>query len=291
MNVMASTGPRLRDILDSASIEVTANSTDQIGVIKDGYRQGIDVHVTSLPTDTLDQTVAMSRLLRQAGFNPVPHVTARGYESREALDAFLGRVTGEAGVERVLVISGDRPKAMGPFPSSLAVLRTGLIEGHGIRSIAVAGHPEGHPSVSAEVMDMALLEKFAYACDNGLAIDVITQFIFEAEPMAAYIRHLRTLGITARVKAGVTGPANLMTLIRYGMRCGVGNSLRALRQRSSLIGAVAQDATPDELIAEIVQKTAALGELGIGGIHLYVFGGLRKTAEWLKASRSALESR
>ena len=288
MDMALNSNARLRALLNCTSIEVTAGSTDQIAVLKNNFKTGMDMHVTSLATDTAQQTVTMARVLRLAGFNPVPHLAVRGIESREALDDFLARLTGEAGVHRVLVIAGDRPKPSGPYPESLTVLRTGLLQRHGIRSVAVAGHPEGHPNVSAQIMAKALLEKAAYAKANGLNLDIITQFAFEAEPIVDYVTQIRTMRVDAPIRVGVAGPANLMTLVRYGMRCGVGNSLRALRKQAGMIGRLSEDTPPDELLSEIVRGTGQIDGAGISGFHFYIFGGLRKTGTWLNATLKAL---
>jgi methylenetetrahydrofolate reductase (NADPH) len=279
---------RLLTLLKGASIEVTARSDDQIGVLKEFYHRGMDVHVTALPNDPRPLTIAMARHLVDAGFNPVPHLTARGFESHSELEQFLAGAS-DAGVRRMLVISGDVPRPAGPFPDSISVLRTDLLQRHGITAIGVAGHPEGHPAASAEVMEKALQDKVAYAKEHGISVDVITQFLFEAEPVVNYLDRLKALGIDAPLRVGITGPAKLTTLIKYAMHCGVGNSLRALRKQAGNITKLAQDAPPDELLEDIVRETGGR----VAGFHFYIFGGLRKTGQWLNSAmeRLAAESR
>src|SRR5260370_3003818 len=97
------------------------------------------------PGQTYHGTVALAARLRRAGFRPVPHVAARRIASREALDEYLARAAGEAGVDGALVIAGDSDRASGPFDSSLALLETGLFQRHGIVHIGVAGVPRGRP--------------------------------------------------------------------------------------------------------------------------------------------------
>jgi len=98
------------------------------------------------PGQTYHGSVALAARLARAGFRPVPHVAARRIASREALDDFLARVAGEAGVDSALVIGGDSESTGGAFDSSLALLETGLFQRHGIVHIGVAGYPEGHPA-------------------------------------------------------------------------------------------------------------------------------------------------
>jgi len=277
----------LRRLLMDVSVEVTTGGGTQLDELREYFPRGIDVHVAYLPTDHYRQTVATACALREAGYKPVPHVAARALESEAALDDFLARSAGEAGVAKALVIAGDLPRPRGPFPESLAILKTGLLEKHGIGSIAVAGHPEGHPVVATEVMDGALAAKSAFASQKGFDLSIITQFCFEAQPVLNYIRRLRTSGIASPVRIGVAGPAGIMTLIRFGMRCGVGNSLRTLRTKGDMLGRLATDARPDDILREIA---AAVDDRALGtieGVHFYVFGGLRKTGQWLRAVRDA----
>jgi methylenetetrahydrofolate reductase (NADPH) len=274
----------LRRLLKDASVEVTTGGGKQLDELKAYFPSGIDVHVAYLPTDHYRHTVATARELRAAGYNPVPHIAARALESEGALDEFLALSAGEAGVGKALVIAGDLPRARGPFSESLDVLRTGLLQKHRIGSIAVAGHPEGHPAVATEVMDRALADKIAFAKHNGFDLSIITQFCFEASPVLNYLRRLRTAGVGAPVRIGVAGPAGIMTLIKFGMRCGVGNSLRTLRTKGDMLGRLATDARPDELLREIAAGLDGT-ELGtVDGVHFYVFGGLRKTGQWLRAA-------
>lgn len=279
---------RLLALLKRSSIEVTAKSDGQMETLKENYRRGIDVHVTALPNDKLEDTLTTARHLAEAGFNPVPHLTARRFESRQELEMFVSGAA-KAGVHRMLVIAGDTAKSEGPFRDSLSVLKTGLLQAHGIRSVALAGHPETHPKVDKVVMEDALRSKYEYARQHGLEVDIITQFAFEAQPIVEFLERLKVLKIEAPVHVGVAGPANLTTLVTYGMRCGVGNSLRALKNQSNLLGKLVQTATPDALLQDIVHTTGALGD-GLAGFHFYIFGGLRKTATWLNSARESTEA-
>jgi methylenetetrahydrofolate reductase (NADPH) len=187
-------------------------------------------------------------------------------------------------VQRTLMIAGDLPEPRGPFSASIEVLETGVLQKHGLRAISVAGHPEGHPVVAADVMERALKAKLDFARREGIEVSVITQFCFEAAPITDYVRRLRTDGIGAPVRVGVAGPAGLMTLVKYGMRCGVGNSLRALRSKADIFGRLASDTPPDEILNEVAAAEAAGTIDGIAGVHFYVFGGLRKTGQWLRTA-------
>jgi methylenetetrahydrofolate reductase (NADPH) len=275
----------LRRLLAQASIEVTAREPQVAESLRCQFGSGMDVHVTFLPDDAPRAVEDACIRLRQAGYNPIPHLAARNFADRRALERHLARLAEEAQVLRVLVIAGDIERPRGEFAASLDVLRTGLLEKHGIRSVLLAAHPEGHPAVAEAVLDAALTAKIACARERGLQAEIGTQFCFEAEPVLNWLARIRTLGIEVPVRIGVAGPAGTATLLKFGMRCGIGNSLRAVRQRGTQIGKLMGDASPDELLGTLAAGLSGRDLGPIAGIHLYMFGGVRKTSEWLSAAR------
>jgi methylenetetrahydrofolate reductase (NADPH) len=121
-----------------------------------------------------------------------------------------------------------------------------------------------------------------------LETEIATQFCFESEPVFDWLARIRALGIGVPVRIGVAGPAGTATLLKFGMRCGIGNSLRVLSRRTQL-GKLIGNTSPDELVSALA---AGLSERDLGpiaGIHLYLFGGARKTSEWLSAARLRAE--
>jgi len=103
--------------LSSASVEVSSRG-HQLQELQDHFAAGTDVTITFLPGGNYRHNVETAEALCRAGFNPVPHIAAREIASREALDDFLGRARGKAGVTRVILIAGDVLAAKGPFKSS-----------------------------------------------------------------------------------------------------------------------------------------------------------------------------
>ena len=193
---------RLEYALANVSIEVMARGATAAEEVSRYFPGGTDVHVTFLPDDAKPDIEETCARLRQGGFNPVPHLTARNFADRADLDRHLSRLSAVAGVTRALVIAGDVDTPRGEFRSSLDVMRTGLLERHGIRSILLAGHPEGHPAVEDGELDAALKEKIAYARGHQLAPEIVTQFCFEAEPVIAWLRRIRGRWPDARRRSG-----------------------------------------------------------------------------------------
>ena len=278
------------ELLAGASIEVTPREPGVAETLREHFDSGTDVHVTFLPDDSPHKAAETCARLRQAGFNPIPHLTARNFTDRDFLERHLARLRDGAQVTRALVIAGDVDRARGAFSASAEVIETGLLESHGLRTVLLAGHPEGHPAVAGPALDAALVEKVAAARRHGLEPEIVTQFCFEAEPIVRWLAHLRSLGIDAPVRIGVAGPAGTASLLKFAMRCGVGNSLRALRTRGGAIGKLMGDTTPDVLLGDLGRALRG-GDFGaIAGIHLYMFGGVRKTADWLKGARARTDN-
>ena len=266
-------------LLAGASLELSSRDPAEIEACADLLEPGAAVYVSLPPGQTYHGTVALAARLARAGFRPVPHVAARRIASREGLDDYLARAAGEAGVNGALVIAGDSDRAAGPFDSSLALLETGLFQHHGIVHIGVAGYPEGHPRIAPSLLDAAFLAKKSFARHAGLEIAVITQFCFEAEPILSWTAKMKGHGLPVRV--GLAGPASLPRLVRFAVLCGIGSSVRALKARPRAITRLMVEAGPEVALRELARRTGP----PIEGVHFFCFGGLVRTARWLRAVR------
>jgi methylenetetrahydrofolate reductase (NADH) len=279
---------RLAGLLASASVEVSS-SGNQLKELADQFAAGTNVSITFLPGDNYRHNVETAAALRRAGFNPVPHIAAREMLSREALNDFLVRARREADVRRIVLIAGDVIAAKGPFKSSHDVAASGLIEAHGITSVSVAGYPEGHPYLEGAHPFEALAAWRDWGRRSGVRVDVVTQFCFESGPILSWIGELQTLGIDLPVTIGLAGPATLATLTKFGLRCGIGNSMRALRGQISRFGRLLTDNGPDDVVRGLLAAPPA-ATAPAAGFHLFPFGGLRKAAQWLRDFQHELQT-
>ena len=279
MIVSDQSSARLAPLLPAASVEISSRG-HQIAELRDHFAAGTDVTITFLPGDHYRHNVETAAALRRAGYNPVPHIAAREMASREALDDFLARARGEADVSRILLIAGDVAAARGPFKSTRDVALSGLLEAHGIASVSVAGHPEGHPYLElADALD-GLKAWGDWGRQTGSRIDVVTQFCFESTPILQWIGALDKAGIDLPVIVGLAGPATPATLTKFALRCGIGNSMRALRAQIGRFGRLLTDTGPDDVVRGLRSAPAA-ATAAITGFHLFPFGGLRKAGNWL----------
>lgn len=278
--------PDLAALLSRASVEVSSGGR-QLAELSDRFSPGIDVTVTFLPGDDCRHNIETAAALRRLGYNPVLHIAAREMRSREALDDFLRRARGEADANRVLLIAGDTLRALGPFKSSTDICASGLIEAHGIRAVSFAGHPEGHPHLDAGQAMAALAEKRAWGLSAGVRVDLVSQFCFESAPILAWLKELEAHGLDIPVHIGLAGPASPATLAKFALRCGVGNSLRSVREHIGRFGRLMIDDGPDDVLRGL-WASPSIAKAPIAGLHFFPFGGLRKTSQWLR-SFDALE--
>ncbi len=271
----------LAPLLSSASVEVSSRG-HQLAELRDHFSADTDVTITFLPGDNYRHTVETAAALRRAGYNPVPHIAAREMASREALDDFLARLRGEAEVTRILLISGDTALARGPFKSSLDIRASGLLEARGIPRLSVAGHPEGHPYLeTTEALDV--LDAWRqWGQQRDIDVEVMTQFCFESAPILQWIGGLHARGIRLPVIVGLAGPATPATLMKFALRCGIGNSMRAVRSQIGRFGRLLTDTGPDEVMRGL-QSAPQAATAAIAGFHLFPFGGLRKSGDWLRS--------
>lgn len=281
---LSSMGPILRGY----SVEVSPQNEKVVDSAAERLEPGTEVYFTWIPGEDFSRAVAPAAKLRKAGLFPVPHIGARHVESAEHLDNLLARFTGEAGVDRVLLVGGERDKPLGPYDASLQVMQSGLLQKHNILRAGISGFPEGHPKISDQVLGESMVAKMKYGREIGLTLQIVTQFVFEGEPIAEWLKRIRAMGVDLPVRIGLAGPAGIATLTRYALHCGVGNSIKALTKSSSF-GKLLTERDPEPVIRELMAAapngdTSAM-PLGISALHFYTFGGLKKTVEWINAAR------
>lgn len=282
---IATTASSVVEMLRGYSVELNPSQSKVVDAAVERLDRGTEVFLTWIPGADPMGAVGPAGLLRRAGIMPVPHIGARHLESAAQLAQLAERLAGEAGVDRILMIGGDRATPAGPYDSSLAVMQTEKFQKAGITRMAVAGFPEGNPNIPGPALDRALASKLDFAHKAGLELSIVTQFCFKAEPIVEWLRRIRSRGIEAPVRIGLAGPASIMTLARYAVRCGIGNSLHMLTEHPSFAKLLTEKG-PEPIIGGIATSLSGgngAKPSGIAGLHFYVFGGFNKTIDWIHA--------
>jgi len=265
------------------SIEVTPTGANKIESFRDCLNEGTTVNVTFLPgTDPAD-TIAVCERLHNDGMKPVPHLAARSLRNADQLDELLTAYTSRCGVEEVLCIGGGVDDPVGDFTATMEVLKTGLIQKHGIRHIGVAGHPEGSPDISDDDIAEALGAKNELARADGLNLYIETQFCFEAEIVLDWERRVRAAGNALPIRIGIPGPATIKTLFRFAKISGIGPSMRFVAKQAKNVAKLMTVQSPHLLIAGLAEGMAADKDCLIRHFHFYPFGGFARTANYAGA--------
>ncbi|MEZ5709308.1 MAG: methylenetetrahydrofolate reductase [Blastomonas sp.] len=266
-------------LLDHYSIEMTAKDVPQLEKAAHLIPPGTKIPVTYLPNESFDARIAAAARVRQLGFLPIPHISARRLASHDELRRFLEGLRRDAQIDHAFVVAGDPPEPLGPFEDALAIIRTGLLAEYGVKRVGISGYPEGHPEIGNDRLWTASVEKQLELDRRGHDFAIVTQFAFDADPVLAWLEGLRANGVNALIRIGIPGPASVRTLLRFAARCGVGASTRVMAKYGVSITRLLATAGPDRLIEDFAQRLdpAIHGDVLL---HLYPFGGLEATAQW-----------
>ncbi|HFF3758975.1 methylenetetrahydrofolate reductase [Stenotrophomonas forensis] len=274
---------RAEAFINGYSLEVSAKALPALRAEADRIAPGTIISIPYLASEDDNARLAAARIVRQLGFEPMPHLSARRIESRAALERFMQRAASEAGVERCLLIAGDLAEPAGPFADSAAIIDTGILERSGIKLVAIGGHPEGHP-VMGSAERWRVLERKCQAIEaRRMAPLIITQFAFDADIVLAWLDALRSRGIHVPVLVGVPGPASITRLARYAAMCGVGASASMLARYGISIGRLLGTAGPEVFVDRLVQGLSDAH--GAVSPHFFPFGGIAASLAWIERYR------
>ncbi|MEM9222014.1 MAG: methylenetetrahydrofolate reductase [Pseudomonadota bacterium] len=274
-------------LLAAYSIEVLPRTADKVADFRAILPPGTRVYLAHVPDADHDEMVKTAKRIVREGFPVMPHVPARAFKSRQALEDLLARYAGEADIQEALVIAGGQRKPAGPFAGSLDLLDTGLFERCGFRRLFFAGHPEGNRDIdrdgSGEALKAALAARQAIADTGHFEVALVTQFSFDAAVVVRWIAYLRASAITLPVHVGIAGPAKLQTLIKYAALCGVGASANILRTRAGSVTQLIRPFDPAKLLDGFLNAARENPASAPARIHFFPFGGVERCALFANA--------
>ncbi len=273
---------RLVELVTGGSLEISPKELHRAPEVAGLLPADTCVYIPSLPRLPLARTLQAVASVREAGLDPVPHVSARRIRDREEFREFLKKAVADYGVHRVLLIGGDEPRPLGPYQDSLQVLEQGILSECGVREIGIAGYPEGHPRISLNALDSALRRKIELARQQGLGIYMVTQFSFSPARVVDFCAALARSTPELPIYVGIAGPTDPVALARYAQRCGVSVSLRALRNLGTGIAKLVTQTNPRDQVMAIARYARNREPSNVVGVHIYSFGGAERTAGWMR---------
>jgi methylenetetrahydrofolate reductase (NADPH) len=238
--------------------------------------EGATVTITASPQLELEATIEAAEEAAQAGYEVVPHVSARYVRGPEHLAEICERLKA-VGIDDIFVPGGDREEPIGEFESAYDMLVALDDLEYEFEEIGITGYPEGHEFLSRETLTEAMEKKAPYATY------IATQLCYDPETILEWIETIRDRGIDLPVEVGIPGVMKYEKLLNISQKVGVGDSVRFLKKTTGIVGFVKQFIgsrgryRPDELVDGLGPHA---DEYGIRGIHVYTFNQVPDTEEW-----------
>ena len=167
---------------------------------------------------TLDSTRETVLSLSAESDVPVaPHISCMAQSESMLCDLLRGYR--EHGIERLVVLRGDRPDGVtvtGPFQYAnelVAFIRSEFGDGF---HIEVACYPEFHPESESPDSELSYFRQKVAAGADG----AVTQYFYNADSYFRFMDDCRRLGIDIPITPGVMPITNYRQLSRFSQMCG-----------------------------------------------------------------------
>lgn len=240
----------------------------------------VKITVTASPSKGLDATLDLTERLTSAGYEVVPHLSARLVVDDTHLQEILDGLE-DLAVREVFTIAGDVDEPHGGFFDSLELLDRMRELTHPFESIGIAGYPESHPFIDDDLTVQAMWDK------RRTASYIVSQMCFDADTVVEWAHRVRRRGVQLPLYIGVAGAINRRRLMGISTKLGLGESARYLSKNRSFLKRLLLPFGYD-----LGRFVGALGprfadpELAIAGLHIFTFNELELTERW---RREALE--
>jgi methylenetetrahydrofolate reductase (NADPH) len=203
-------------------------------------------------------------LLEKSGVPVAPHISCMA-KDRDMLILLLESYL-DAGVERLVVLRGDRPRGVsgpGPFQYASELVRFVQQSFPGKFHIEVACYPEFHPeSASPETEFKYFKEKIDAGADGAT-----TQYFYNTDCYFQFLDDCQKHGISVPITPGIMPITNYDSLVRFSAMCGT-EIPRWIRKRMEAYGD--DGASIRQFGLDVVTKLCErLLHGGAPGLHIY----------------------
>jgi len=273
-------GRRIDDFGRTALIRILSDPTFELLPLKSVRAQiealpaGARVSVTASPAKGLEATIDLAAELGAAGFEAVPHLSARMVRDRAHLADLLARAAA-GGLERAFVVGGDAADP-GEYPDGLSLLRGIQEVGPVPAAIGVPCYPDGHAFIPDDALLAALRAKAPFAAW------MTTQLCFNPARISGWLAARRAEGIATPVLLGIPGVTEPHRLLAISAKIGVRDTRRFVSRNLGLVARLVRSGgfyRPDGLLADLA-PTIADEAMRVTGAHLYTFNQVATTEAW-----------
>ena len=244
------------NMVDGYSLEMTAKELDGLREAAPLIRPDTQIAVTFLPGEEMEQRVEAAVLVRELGFEPIVHLSARRLDIARASSTSISRDITSRGRGEARVHHRRRPaRARRPVSRiRCRSSRAACSKSTASRSSASAAIPKAIPNVSKAELWVWMERKIAAVRAHGMIPLVVTQFAFDDDAIVEWIGEMRARGIDVPVRLGVPGPAGIKRLLGFAKRCGVGASASVMKKYGVSITNLIGSAGPDKLVNSLDKK-------------------------------------
>lgn len=263
----------LAQLLRNASYEVLPFKSTEAAVLEH-VPTSVRLTITTTEAKGFGVTLALAERLARQGYDVSPHIAARNLRDEAELTDIVARLS-DAGVTGIFLIGGDAAEPAGTFTEAWSVLEALERIGHRFERIGIAGYPEGHGGISAELIERALERKAPHATH------IISQLCFQPTATVSWAQQLVRRGVELPVLVGLPGEVNRQKLVRISASLGLGQSARFLQKQSGMFWRffLPGGYSPDRLIEHLAPHVGR-PDNRIAGIHFFTFNEVAKTEAW-----------
>jgi methylenetetrahydrofolate reductase (NADPH) len=263
----------LAPLLRHARFEVMPTAAAQEAVLQVVPRDVI-VTVTASPSKGLEPTLALAEALTSAGYQVVPHLSARLVADAVHLADIVARLTA-AGVDDVFVPAGDADPPAGEFSSALDVLAQLTELGSPFSRVGITGYPQTHPKIDDDITVQAMWDKRKHATY------IVSNLCFDPAVLRHWITRIRRRGVTLPLLVGLAGPVERTKLVQMAAKVGIADSARFLAGHSAAALRLSAPGAyqPERLLSRVGGVLTAPESL-VAGLHVFTFNQIRQAQEW-----------
>jgi methylenetetrahydrofolate reductase (NADPH) len=253
---------------DPAQAEVFRSARDRLIALKPAYLSvtfGAGGSTRSRTRDTVLETLSAT------GTPAAPHISCMA-ESAADISALLDEYR-SAGIDRLVVLRGDRPSGGGGgvFAHAVELVRFVRAQYGDQFHIEVACYPEHHPESDSPASDLKHFRDKVAAGANG----AITQYFFNPDAYFRFVDEALALGVDVPITPGIMPITSYAGLARFSKMCGAEIPLWIAKRLAAWEAAEDRDsllAFGEEVVSDICRR---LLEGGAPGIHLYTLNRAR----------------
>lgn len=260
----------------------TARAED---AVLEAVPRDVVITVTASPTKGLDPTLDLTEALAGAGYQVVPHLSARLVRDSAHLGDIVARLTA-IGVDDVFVPAGDADPPAGEFSSALDVLERLAELGNPFSRVGITGYPETHPKIEDDITVQAMWDKRRHATY------IVSNLCFDPAVLRQWIMRVRRRGVKLPLLVGLAGPVDRAKLIQMATKIGVADSARFVAGHSSAFVRLSTPGAyqPERLLGR-VGTTLADPESAVTGLHVFTFNQVRQAEDWRQGLLAQLAAR